>query len=101
MKSPNPIWKMTYKSSRRKHSHRCRECWAVIKEGEEIYMARVKTKVTWCVHTECGDVFIEGSKTHTVYDRLRLQGMEHLVKVGFHSLKKDVDELSAQLIKNS
>lgn len=81
MKMPAPYWPMTYSSSRRKHSHRCWSCNKVVKEGEEVLMARVSGKATRCMHEECASKpFSDG---FTGRDFLEAWAMEYLSAIGY------------------
>ena len=49
-----PVFETTYRSDRRKHNHRCRCCWRVLRPGDEIVMMRRFFGKTWVIHRACG-----------------------------------------------
>lgn len=86
MKMPEPVWAMTYSSSRRKHSHKCWSCNKVLKEGEAVVMARVLGKATRCMHETCA-AKPYGASSFKGRDFLEAWGMEYLANVGYPAAK--------------
>lgn len=94
MRMPDPIWKMIYSSDRRKHSHRCRVCAKIVKQGEVVFMARVMGKKTQVIHeTPCSEFKLDGM-TH--YELLKYHGMMYLAACGFSEAKKWLEQKDSE-----
>ena len=92
MKMPEPIWSMTYSASRRKHHHRCQFCNRVVRDGEQVLMARVSGKRTRVVHdtdacarAQCGGL--------TTQELMRRHGLEYLAGCGFSAARNELDAI--------
>lgn len=90
MDMPNAIWTATYKSDRRKHSHRCRYCRKIIAEGDTVVMARVVGRATRCMHEDCASKPFGGSGL-TGRDFLEGWGMQYLAACGFRQAQAFMD----------
>jgi hypothetical protein len=89
MKMPAPVWETTYSASRRKHHHRCRHCNCIVKDGERVLMARVRSRRTKVLHTECADAAsFDGL---TARELLTAHGMEYLAGCGYTAARSYLD----------
>src|SRR5262245_61215877 len=85
MPTPSPSWESSYRSDRRKHSHRCRCCNRIIKDGERVLMIRLRGfrgNKTWALHiVACADQ--PHTNGWTWRDAFECWGTEHLRRCGY------------------
>ena len=81
MKPPQPYYETTYKHDRRRSRHRCRACWKIVNEGDQVLMMRRKHG-TWVLHEECSREF-HVSPPYTWKDAFASWGTDHLIQLGY------------------